>query len=306
MERIKTIFLGSNWESLEILKAIYKDNRFEIQAVITPPDKPVGRKQILTPTEVKEFALDRGINIVETSKTEDIYSQSLDKYKPDLVVCIAFGEIIKEEFLLAPKYGSINIHFSILPKYRGAVPIQASIMNGEKETGITVMKMDGGMDTGDILSIYKEHISEDDTNQSLRERLVIKGAQIITDLLIRWVKGEITAMAQNDSEATYCYKKDIAKEKMEIDFTSMNAVYIERLVRASIPWPVAWTMIEGERVKIYKTRVLNVFPQLNPGERLDDRARLILGCKEDQIEILELQPEGKRLMTASQYLAGRN
>lgn len=306
MERIRTIFLGTSWQSLEILKTLCEDSRFEIVGIVTQEDKPVGRKQVLTPSEVKQFGLDNNIPVITTNGSKEIYDEAIKQFSPELNVCIAFGEIVPESFLNAPMYGSINIHFSILPKYRGAIPIQMAILNGERETGISIMKMDGGMDTGDILSIYKEGIREDDTNLSLRERLVEKSKELLPDILLKWVNGDIQPMKQDSSKATYCYKKDLTKEKAEIDFTNMDAEYIDKLVRATIPWPVAWAILDSKRVKIYKVRVLDVFNDLRPSERLTDRLRLIYGTKNKQIEILELQPEGKKPMSAIQYLSGRN
>ncbi|MBI2357142.1 methionyl-tRNA formyltransferase [Candidatus Dojkabacteria bacterium] len=302
---IKTLFIGSNWESLEVLKTIYEDSRFEVVGIITQPDKPVGRKQILTPTEIKTFGLENDIPVFIPEKNEEKYKEALELFKPDLVVCIAFGEIIPDSFLLAPKYGSINIHFSLLPKYRGAIPIQSAIINGEKETGITIMKMGKGMDKGPILSVFKEQIKPDDTNQSLRERLVKISAEVLPEILDRWVNGEIHAMEQDDSKATYCYKAELEKEKMEIKFDEMTAENIDRIVRGCIPWPVAWTILNDSRIKIYKVRVLEAFGELKPGEILKDRGRLVIGTQDKQIEILELQPEGKNIMNAMNYLTGR-
>ncbi len=305
MQNIKTLFIGTSWQSVEILKTLHIDSRFEIVGVITQPDKPVGRKQILTPSEVKEYGVSNNIPVYITESKEERYKEALEIFKPELIVCIAFGEIMPEFFLNAPKYGSINIHFSILPKYRGAVPIQMAILNGETETGVSVMKMSAGMDKGDILAIYKTNILPEDTNQTLRERLVEISKEKLPEVLEKWVKGDITAVVQDDTQATYCYQKDMKKENMEISFEKQSAVVIDRMVRASIPWPVAWAMIEGKRVKIYKVRVLDVFNDLKAGERLEDHLRMVYGTQDKQIEILELQPEGKTLMSAAQYLAGR-
>jgi len=152
---MRTIFLGTAWESLETLKVLHKDSFFDVVCVITAPDKPVGRKQELTPSEVKRYALENNIPVLHTEKKKENYIKVLEEYKPEIVVCKAFGEIIPKEFLDYPKYGCINIHFSILPKYRGAVPIQKAILDGEKETGITIMLMSEGLDEGDILRILR-------------------------------------------------------------------------------------------------------------------------------------------------------
>ena len=158
IQPVDTLFLGTDWESVETLQALNHNLRFNIVGVITTTDKPVGRKQTLTPSKVKEYALDSGIEVFHTDKNIDRYKKALELFKPELIVCKAFGEIVPEFFLQYPKYNSINIHFSILPKYRGAVPIQRAILDGEKETGISIMLMSKGLDEGDILKIFKEEI----------------------------------------------------------------------------------------------------------------------------------------------------
>lgn len=298
---IKTLFLGSNWESLETLKELKNDTRFEIVAVITAPDKPVGRKQILTPTPVKEFATENNIPVYFTLSDEKRYKEALDLFKPDLIVCKAFGEIIPGFFLEYPKYKSINIHFSILPKYRGAVPIQMAILNGDKETGVTFVRMVEKLDAGEILEVIKEPIYETDTNLSLRKRLVDISAKAMPDILIRWVNGEIQTSVQDDNLATFCYQKDIAKEKAEINWKTMDAEYIDRLVRAMIPWPVAWCMFNGKRMKIFEVRVSDLSYAEDLEYSILDR-KFIFKCKSGYIEVLKLQIEGKSEVLSSDYI----
>ena len=200
-EPVRTLFLGTGWESVATLKALHEDSRFDIVGTITTPDKLVGRKQISTPSEVKEYALKNRIPVFHTGKKPELYQKALDKFKPELVVCKAFGEIIPKEFLEYPRYKCINVHFSILPKYRGAVPIQKAILDGEKKTGISIMLMSEGLDEGDILKIYEEDILDTDTNLSLRERLVKKSSEVLGDVLEEWIMGKITPTKQNPEEA---------------------------------------------------------------------------------------------------------
>ncbi|MCK9368700.1 methionyl-tRNA formyltransferase [Candidatus Dojkabacteria bacterium] len=294
--QIKTLFLGSNWEAVESLKVLKNDNRFEIVGVITQPDKPSGRKQILTPSLVKQFCIENNITVFFTENNPEKYKEALELFKPELIVCKAFGEMIPGFFLEYPKYKAINIHFSILPKYRGAVPIQMAILSGEKETGVTFVQMVEKMDKGPILKIIKEEIEDDDTNQSLREKLVTKSSKELPEVLIDWVEGKTHPTVQNESEATYCYKKDVEKEKAEIKFNEMDAEYIERMVRAFIPWPIAWAVINGKRCKIFETKVAK--------EGLEDKNRMVFKTKKGLIEVLKLQPEGKKEMNASEYLKG--
>lgn len=299
--KIKTLFLGSSWESLETLKTLKNDSRFEIVGVITAPDKPAGRKQVLTPTLVKQYATENNIPVFITQNESEKYKEALNTFHPELIVVKAFGEIIPKFFIDYPKYKAINVHFSILPKYRGAVPIQMAILNGEKETGVTYMLMSEGLDEGDILKISKEPILPEDTNQSLRERLVKLSALELPEVLISWIEGKIIPVKQDSSQATYCYQKDISKDKAQIDFKNMEAVYIDRFVRALIPWPVAWCIFQNKRMKVLKAKVSEITFDGDKEYEVVER-RLILKCKTGYIELLEIQLEGKNPIQASEFV----
>jgi methionyl-tRNA formyltransferase len=303
MKNIKTLFLGSGWESVETLKTLNQDPRFEIVGVITTTDKPVGRKQTLTPSEVKQYALENGIEVFHTESNREKYQEALDKFQPELVVCKAFGEIIPEFFLEYPKYKSINIHFSLLPKYRGAVPIQMAILNGDRKTGISIMLMSKGLDEGDVLEMFEEDILPKDTNLSLRERLVKKSALILADVLDRWIDGKIIPKKQDHSKATYCWQKDISKENAEIDWVNMEPEYVERMVRALIPWPIAWTLWNGKRIKLFDVDVVN-YNGKNPGELFTEDGKLFFSTKYPDvcIKVNELQLEGKNRMNDTEFV----
>ncbi len=305
-EPVKTLFLGTDWESVETLDALFNDSRFDIVGVITQPDKKVGRKEEITPSKVKVFALDHHIPVFHTEKKEKKYQEALEKFDPELIVCKAFGEIVPKFFLEYPKYKAINIHFSLLPKYRGAVPIQKAILDGEKKTGITIMLMSEGLDEGDILEQFEEDIKKDDTNQSLRERLVRKSRELLPDILERWIKGEITPIRQDKSRASYCWQKDISKENAEIDWENENPEYIERKIRAMIPWPVTWTIMDGKRIKIFKAEVLEMKSSVQPGDIFTENSNLYIGTKNPNkmLKIKELQVEGKKRMTTEDYIRG--
>lgn len=298
---IKTLFLGSNWESLETLKTLFSDNRFEIVAVITAPDKPAGRKQILTPTPVNTFSKENGIPVHITNSDAKRYQEALDLFKPELIVCKAFGEIIPKFFLEYPKYKSINIHFSILPKYRGAVPIQMAILSGDNETGVTFVRMVEKLDAGEILKTIKEKILPVDTNLSLRKRLVEISAKAMPDLLIRWVEGKITPFTQDESKATYCFMKDIAKEKAEIKWKEMEAEYIDRLVRAMTPWPTAWCTFKGKRMKILEAKFFETTERWNQEYKIQDK-KLVFKTKDGYIELIKIQIEGKKEVFVKDYI----
>ncbi|MCD4811961.1 methionyl-tRNA formyltransferase, partial [bacterium] len=303
---IKTIFLGSGWESVETLKALYHDERFNIVGVITTTDKPVGRKHILTPSDVKRFADENGIEIFHTEQQTEKYQEALDLFNPELVVCKAFGEIVPRFFLEGPKFKAINIHFSLLPKYRGAVPIQKAILDGEKKTGISIMLMSEGLDKGDILDMYEEDILPKDTNQTLRKRLVKRSAEILGDVLEKWIHGEITAEKQDDSKATYCWKRDISKESAHIDWTTMDPEYIERMVRAFLPWPVVWTIVNDKRVKLFDVDIFKYNAKKTPGTLFVEDRNLLFSTKDEEvcIKVNELQIEGKQKMSAREYING--
>lgn len=311
---MRTIFLGTTWESLETLKVLHKDSFFDVVCVITTPDKPVGRKQILTPSEVKRYALKHGIPVVHTEKKKENYIKVLEEYKPEIVVCKAFGEIVPKEFLDYPKYGCINIHFSILPKYRGAVPIQKAILDGEKETGISIMLMSEGLDEGDLLRIFKEKIKKDDTNITLRERLVTKTTEVLIPTLKKWINGEIMPVKQKNEDATYCWQKDISKENAEILWEEHEPEYIERMVRALIPWPVAWTTLPdtlqgslaGKRVKIFEAELINTGHNRTPGEIFSKDDMVLFATKKPHItlRIKSFQLEGKSKTNEEQFLNG--
>jgi methionyl-tRNA formyltransferase len=311
---MKTIFLGTAWESLETLKVLHEDSSFDVVCAITTPDKPVGRKQKLTPSAVKKYALENNIPVVHTEKKKENYIKVLEGYEPEIVVCKAFGEIIPKEFLDYPKHGCINIHFSILPKYRGAVPIQKAILEGEEETGISIMLMSEGMDEGDVLKIFKEEIKNNDTNITLREKLVKKTTDVLIPTLKDWIEGDITPVKQKDEEATYCWQKDISKGNAEILWEEYEPEYIERMVRALVPWPVAWTTLPdslqdslaGKRVKIFEAELVNTEHNKASGEIFSKDDMVLFTTKDPEIalRVKSFQLEGKSETNEKQFLNG--
>lgn len=308
---IKTVFLGSNWEALEVLKTLFNADNYHIEGIVTKSNKPVGRKQEIVNTPINEFAQKNSIPTIHPEKQEKLYQQALDLFKPELIVCTAFGEIIPEFFLQYPKYKSVNIHFSLLPKYRGAIPIQKAILNGEKETGITFLLMQKKLDAGPMLAQFKEPIRDYDTNETLRQRLINQTTNVLISVLDNWIAGKITPVPQDESQATYCYQKEISKDHAQIDWQNMDPDYIERMVRAFIPWPVAWTYINDVRVKIYQAQLIDAKSsgiELKPGEARGINKRLFIGTKVPGLfmQILELQPEGGKRLTGEIYLNGRD
>lgn len=275
------------------------ESEHKVQAVFTQPDKPKGRKMILTPPEVKVCALENDINVYQPNTLKDGEALKIIKeYNPDVIVVAAYGKILPKEILDYPKYGCINIHGSLLPKYRGAAPIQRAVLDGEKETGVTTMQMAEGLDTGDMLLVYKTQIKEDETSGELFDRLAIAGADLLLDTLKAVEKGEITPQKQDDNKATYA--KMIDKSMCPIDF-SKPAQTIHNQVRGLKPWPVATAVIGGKRIKIHKTRISHLNGEAGKVVSFNP---LTVACGENSIEILELQPEGKKAMDSKAYLAG--
>jgi methionyl-tRNA formyltransferase len=303
---VKTLFLGSSWESVETLRSLDKDPRFNIVGVITTVDKPVGRNRIMTPSDVKKYALSNNIKVFHTEKKEEKYRKALEIFKPELIVCKAFGEIIPEFFIEYPQHKAINVHFSLLPKYRGAVPIQKAILEDEKETGISIILMSKGLDEGDILAVFREKILPKDTNLSLRKRLVKKSSEVLGDVLEDWINGNIKPKKQDDSKATYCWQKDISKENARIDWESMEPEYIERMVRAFIPWPIAWTIWDNKRLKIFDVDIVDCKNNRDPGELFITDNNLLFATKDKEkcIKVNELQLAGKKKMSAEEFING--
>lgn len=311
---MRTVFLGTAWESLETLKVLHTDTNFDITCVITTPDKPVGRKQVMTPSEVKKYAVENDIPVVHTEKKKENYLKVLEKYDPEIVVCKAFGEIIPKEFLEYPKYRCINIHFSLLPKYRGAVPIQKAILEGEKKTGISIMLMSEGLDEGDVLETFEEEIKESDTNISLRKRLVEKSTEVLVPTLLKWVNKEIEPRVQNPEEATYCWQSDISKENAEIVWNEQSPEYIERMVRAFVPWPVAWCVLDttldgnlsGKKMKIFEAELVEISSEKDPGSLFSDEGLVLLTTQDPLVclRVKSFQVEGRNKMNEKEFLNG--
>lgn len=295
---MKIIYMGTPDFAVPALKSL-ASSEHEVCAVFTQPDKPRGRKMILTPPDVKVCAqsLDIPVYQPDSMKNGDAL-EIINKYNPDVIVVAAYGKILPKAVLDAPKFGCVNIHGSLLPKYRGAAPIQQSVLNGDKITGITTMLMDVGLDTGDILLTEETEIGENETSGELFDRLAELGGKLILKTLSALEKGEITPKKQDESLATHTSKID--KSLCPIDF-SKSAFEVHNKVRGLNPWPVATTKICGKNVKVYSTRLC---PKSGTNGEVISTKPLVVGCGDKSVEILELQPEGKKRMTADAFLAG--
>lgn len=305
---MKIIYMGTPDFAVGPLEALIHAG-YEVTAVVTQPDRPKGRSDKLIPSPVKECALKYRIPVLTPLKIKQEEAvKELRKYEADLFVVAAFGQILSEEILNMPKYGCINIHASLLPKYRGAAPIQWSIIDGEKETGITIMQMDKGLDTGDILFQKVISIEDTDTGESLFNRLAKAGADFLIEILPRIEARDIHPRKQEDEKSTYA--KILTKSIGEIDWEK-SAVEIERLVRGLNSWPSAYTFLDGKQLKIWGADVVSGVNG-EPGKRKEagcvcevTRDAIVVAAGKDALMITELQLEGKKRMQTKDFLAGR-
>lgn len=282
----------------EIIKAGH-----EVALVVTQPDKPRGRSGALQFPPVKECAVAHGIEVFQPKKIrEEENVEYLRKYNADIIVVAAFGQLLPKSILEMPKYGCINVHASLLPKYRGAAPIQWSIINGDAVTGVTIMQMDIGMDTGDMIAKREVVIEKDETGGGLFDKLAEVGAKLCVDTMVEIENGTATRTPQNHEEATHVSM--ISKELGNIDWKK-SAVEIERLIRGLNPWPSAFTQLDGKSFKIWKADVLESNTDKAPGTVV----RVEKGCVEVQtgegvLSLLEVQLEGKKRMETDAFLRG--
>lgn len=297
---MKIIFMGTPDFAAASLEALI-DSRHEIQAVVTQPDKPKGRKGELTPSPVKVVAEEKGIKVYQPLKVRDEeFVKTLRAYNPDVIVVVAFGQIIPLSILQMPKFGCVNIHGSLLPKYRGAAPIQWAVLDGEKETGITTILMDEGIDTGDILLKKTIQIDTDETSGSLFDKLMALGAETILETLDELEKGNLTPTKQGESPTAYA--KMLTKAMGLIDFTK-SAKELDCFVRGMDPWPSAYTLLSGKTLKLCKVRVVEGGGKAGSVIEIGKES-FTVACGEGAIEVLEVQLEGKKRMSAGDFLKG--
>ena len=278
------------------------DAGHNVAAVFTQPDKPVGRKQILTPSPVKACAVSHDIKVYQPEKIKNSNAlEIINSINPDVIIVVAYGKILPKEILNAAKFGCINVHASLLPKYRGAAPIQWSILNGDEETGVCVMQMDEGIDTGDILLVRKTPIDINETSAELFDRLSQIGADALIDALKLVEKGEICPTPQPKGD--FGYAKMIDRSLCPIDW-SKSALDVHNKVRGLQTWPVAITTLNGMNLKIHKT-VLSNADASTPGTVVENNKKLVVSCGDGKcVEILELQLDGKKRMNTKSFLLG--
>ncbi len=276
------------------------DNKFSVVGVITSPDRPKGRGKKMTMSEVKEAALKNNLPVFQPEKIKKQTSiDQLKLWKPDLIVVAAYGQIISKNILDLPKYGCINVHASLLPKYRGASPIHYALLNGEKETGITIMKMDEGMDTGEIISNFQFLISNDDNLISLYSRLANLGAKLLVKTIPDYIAGKIKLKKQDNNQATYT--KIINKKDGLIDWQE-SAEQIINKIRAFNPWPGTYSFWNKKKLGIQSAQITN--QQLLPGMVVIEGKTIFIGTSDKAIAVTQIQLEGKKSMMASDFILG--
>lgn len=299
---MKIVFMGTPDFAVGTLEAIIEAGH-EVLLVVTQPDKPKGRSGALQFTPVKECALAHGIEVFQPTKIRlEENVEFLRKYDADIFVVAAFGQILPKSILEMPKHGCINVHASILPKYRGAAPIQWAVINGDPVTGVTIQQMDIGVDTGDIIVIKELAIAEDETGGGLFDKLAVVGAEACVEALEQIANGTATRTPQNHDEATHVSM--ISKEFGIIDWNK-SAVEIERLIRGLNPWPSAYTKLGDKTFKIWKASVIEENSNEKPGcvsKITKDGLEVQTG--EGVLSLLEVQLEGKKRMDAGSFLRG--
>lgn len=298
---MKIVFMGTPEFAVPSLNALLSSKK-DVAAVVTQPDKPSGRGKKLTPPPVKVQALKAGLTVLQPERIKDeAFVNALREINPDVIVVAAYGRILPKDIIQLPRYGCINVHASLLPRYRGAAPINWAIINGEKETGITIMQMDEGLDTGGILLQKGIEITKEDTAGTLTEKLSGLGAGLLIEGLNAIEKGEIKAIPQDNSKASYAPM--LKKEDGQIDWTK-GAEDIYNMVHGMDPWPGAFTYYKGELWKAWKVRHGNT-GKGRPGEILAaDRDRIDVASKDSVISIIEIQPANKKRMPVSEFLRG--
>lgn len=304
--------MGTPDFAVSILEALI-NSRHSVVGVVTQEDKPKGRSDKLIPPPVKECAQKYGIPVFQPRRIKDDEAvKKLREYEADIFVVAAYGQILSKEILEMPRFGCVNTHASLLPKYRGAAPIQWAIVDGEEQTGVTIMQMDEGLDTGDILYTSLVDITKEDTGESLFDKLAKTGATLITEALDRIEEGDITPIKQDGSKATYA--KILKKSMGELDF-SKTAESLERLVRGFTPWPGTYTYLRGKVLKVLKAQTadLNNMQKEVPGADGSVPEGCVAGTSkngiyvktaEGYLVIRELQLEGKKRMAAGDFLMG--
>lgn len=300
----RVLYMGTAELACPPLVALHASPVADVVGVVTQPDRPGGRKLKSRPSFVKQCALDLGLPVIQpqTLRTPEAIEQ-LAAFEPDLFVVTAFGQILPQSALDLPQYGALNVHVSLLPRHRGAAPIQWAILEGDTETGVTLMRMDAGLDTGDIISTVKTKITEGDTAQTLHDRLAQMGAVLLTESLSGYLDGTRKPVSQDDARSTYARK--ILKQDGQIDWTE-PAKTIFRKLRALTPWPGIFTYLPADKLRLVKIQSANISTTEGAAGEvlLAGEDGILIGCGKQSLNLLQLQREGSRSLSSGDFLNG--
>ena len=301
---MKIMFMGTPEISATCLQKLL-DEGHNVTSVITREDKPRGRKMVLTPTVVKSLAIENNIPVFtpQTLRSDD-FERLLSEYSPELIVVVAYGKILPKSVIDFPKYGCINLHVSLLPKYRGAAPMQRAIMEGESETGVTVMYMDEGLDTGDIIATERFPISNTDDFEAIHDRSAEIGSALLSKTIFEMGKGNIKREKQDDSLASYA--KKVEKEDCKLNF-ALSAKKLDFIIRGVTPIPGAFCYLNGKMLKINKAVPTDKKAEIGKVSAIDEKGEgsFLVGCGEGSLLVTSVIPEGKGKMSAGDFIRGR-
>jgi len=306
MSPLRVVFFGTAELACASLSALLESSAFNVAAVVTQPDRPKGRNLHPQPSPVKVLAAGRTLPVLQPERARnESFIQALGELMPDMIVVAAYGQILPKALLELPRFGCLNVHASLLPKYRGAAPIQWAILDDERETGVTIMKMDESLDTGDLLATQTTPIAPEDNAQTLQDRLATIGAGLLVKTIPEYVAGGIVVRKQPQAGASYARK--ITKEDGRLDWTQ-SARSLWNRVRALVPWPGAYTFLPAEPkpslLKIWQAEVADR-TSTSPGKILESsRSEIVVACGQHALRILSLQREGGRRMSVQDFLSG--
>ncbi len=306
---IRVLFIGTSDFGIPSLRGIINSDQFDLVGIITQPDKRSGRgRKEMKVSDIKEFVSEAApsVPIFQPEKIGEVATEILNKTNPELIIVAAYAQMIPNILLETPKYGTLNIHGSLLPDLRGAVPVHLAILNGYSKTGVTIQKMVSDLDAGDVLGQESVPISINETTGTLMRKLSEISEELLLNVLPRWVSGELEPSSQDEEKATYCYQSDISKDKAEITFDT-PVLRAERMIRAFNPWPVAWINIEHEgsmkKLKVFRSQIIN--DEVEATSKLELQRigkKLVLVLSGGVLELLEVQLEGKQRREAKDYL----
>lgn len=301
MSKVRVCFLGTTDFAVTCLKALLADEHYDVVGIVTQPDRPSGRKLLLTPTPVKSLAVGRGLRfIAPDSVNSDLILQEIQKWGAEVAVVVAFGQLLPQKFLDMFQYGAVNIHASILPKWRGAAPIQRSLEKGETETGVTLQKVVKALDAGDIIGIRKIKLGMEEQAPEVFSRLAASACELLHVELMDYVRGNLAPIPQDEALKTYAKKID--KSEAEISWLE-NSFDIHNKVRAFAAGPGTWTMFQGKKLKIHRTKFINQDSKLKPGVVAKvEKDLLWIRCGIGFLSLIEVQPESRNRMSIEDFL----